>query len=92
MFVEQNPANFAGCFLSWILGVWYLSLAGSRCRMSLVVIHVLGKDESHVRFLLRAPEFFIFLSFLDFFLCVVNIYVNTRCCKWIWRVWINYMI
>ena len=31
---------------------------GGRCPNSLVVKHVLGKDESQVRFLLRAPRFF----------------------------------
>ena len=30
---------------------------GGRCPNSLVVKHVLGKDESQVRFLLRAPHF-----------------------------------
>ena len=34
-----------------------LIIGRNRCPNSLVVKHVLGKDESQVRFLLRAPEF-----------------------------------
>ena len=33
-----------------------------RCPNSLVVKHVLGKDESQVRFLLRAPELYFMLQ------------------------------
>ena len=35
------------------------------CPNSLVVKHVLGKDESQVRFLLRAPCFFRYVDAID---------------------------
>lgn len=61
--------------LHFILAFFYAArIIGGQCPNSLVVKHVLGKDESQVRFLLRAPEIhhlFYVCSFL-FRSCMFN--------------------
>ena len=63
LFIVKIHAYFILAFF------WPARIIGGQCPNSLVVKHVLGKDESQVRFLLRAPlknplEFHYFLLLL----------------------------
>ena len=51
------------CFLFDFLR--FMGIISGDCPNSLVVKHVLGKDESQVRFLLRAPGFFKYVDATD---------------------------
>ncbi len=61
-FIYTTIFNFTplrgGFFYSCFLCMGRYNWESFDCPNSLVVKHVLGKDESQVRFLLRAPEFF----------------------------------